>query len=61
MSRIYVYGTIGYDVDAEYMRLALEDAQGDIELRINSGGGDVFDGQAIFSLLEDYKNAPGAR
>ncbi len=61
MSRIYVYGTIGYDVDAEYMRLALEDAQGDIELRINSGGGDVFDGQAIFSLLEDYKKRTGSK
>ena len=61
MSRIYVYGTIGYDVDAEYMRLALEDAQGDIELRINSGGGDVFDGQAIFSLLEDYKKLTGSK
>lgn len=61
MSRIYVYGTIGYDVDAEYMRLALEDAQGDIELRINSGGGDVFDGQAIFSLLKDHKARTGSK
>tara|TARA_Y100000401_G_C8315177_1_gene222011 strand:+ start:483 stop:1151 length:669 start_codon:yes stop_codon:yes gene_type:complete len=61
MSRIYVYGTIGYDVDAEYMRLALEDSSDDIELRLNSGGGDVFDGQAIYNLLLDYKKRKGKK
>lgn len=57
--KIYVYGTIGYDIDADYIRLALDVAEDDIELRINSGGGDVFEGQAIFSLLESWKATTG--
>ena len=61
MERLYIYGSIGWDVDAHYMRLALEEITGDIELRINSGGGDVFEGQAIYSLLEDYKRRNNAR
>ena len=61
MERIYIYGSIGWDIDAQYMRLALEEAEGDIELRINSGGGDVFEGQAIYSLLEDYRKRNSAR
>jgi len=61
MERIYIYGSIGWDIDAQYMRLALEESEGDIELRINSGGGDVFEGQAIYSLLEDYRKRNSAR
>jgi len=61
-SKIYLYGTVGYDIDANYMRLALDEAtDGDLELRINSGGGDVFEGQAIYSLLESWKTTTGNR
>jgi len=59
MNKIYVYGTIGYDVDADYMRHALDETQGELEIRINSGGGDVFEGNAIYSLLESYKSKEG--
>jgi len=53
---------VGYDIDANYMRLALDEAtDGDLELRINSGGGDVFEGQAIYSLLESWKTTTGNR
>jgi len=57
--KIYLYGTIGYEIDAEFIRLALDSAEEDIELRINSGGGDVFEGQAIYSLLESWKSTTG--
>lgn len=60
-SKIYLYGTVGYDIDANYVRLALDEADGDLELRINSGGGDVFEGQAIYSLLESWKTTTGNR
>lgn len=59
--KIYVYGTIGYEIDADYLRLALDTADEDIELRINSGGGDVFEGQAIYSLLESWKSTTGGK
>ncbi len=61
-SKIYLYGTVGYDIDSNYMRMALDEASdGDLELRINSGGGDVFEGQAIYSLLESWKTTTGNR
>ena len=59
-NKIYLYGTIGYDISSDYMRLALDEiTEGNIELRINSGGGDVFEGQAIYSLLESWKTTTG--
>jgi ATP-dependent Clp endopeptidase proteolytic subunit ClpP len=37
------------------VRLALQDANGeDIEVHINSGGGDVFSGSEIYTLLRNY-------
>lgn len=61
-NRIYLFGTIGYDVNSDYMRMALDDVtEGDIELRINSGGGDVFEGQAIYSLVESWKTTTGGK
>jgi ATP-dependent Clp protease protease subunit len=59
MSKLYLYGTIGYDIDADYVRLALDDTTGDLELRINSGGGDVFEGNSIYALLNSWKARPG--
>lgn len=59
MAKLYIYGTIGFDVEADYIRAALDDMEGEVELRINSGGGDVFEGNAIYSLLESYKTKDG--
>jgi ATP-dependent Clp protease protease subunit len=56
MPKLYIYGTVGYDIDADYVRLALDDIVGELEVRINSGGGDVFEGNSIYSLLK-YWNA----
>lgn len=36
------------------MELALKDAEGDIELHINSKGGDAFEGMAIMNSLKNY-------
>jgi len=58
-ANIYLYGEIGLDVDADYIRTAIADASGGIDLRINSGGGEVFEGQAIYSLLNQYKTNSG--
>ena len=62
LNKFYLYGTVGYDVDADFTRLALDSyPEGDLEVRINSGGGDVFEGQAIYSLLESWKTTTGGR
>jgi len=61
MSKLYIYGTVGYDIDSEYVRLALDEAEGELELRINSGGGDVFEGNSIYALLSSWKNKEGNR
>lgn len=61
-AEITVYGDIGpkwlgYDVDAKSFHQELRDL-GDvsqIDLRINSFGGDVFDGLTIYRLLVDHK------
>jgi ATP-dependent Clp protease protease subunit len=52
---IDLYDEIGYwGTDARSFRSRLKDATGDITLRINSPGGDVFDGIAIYNDLLAY-------
>jgi ATP-dependent Clp protease protease subunit len=52
---IDLYDEIGYwGTDARGFRARLKDAKGDITLRINSPGGDVFDGIAIYNDLLAY-------
>lgn len=52
---IDLYDEIGYwGTDARSFRARLKDATGDITLRINSPGGDVFDGIAIYNDLLAY-------
>lgn len=52
---IELYDEIGYwGTDARSFRAKLKDASGDITLRINSPGGDVFDGIAIYNDLLAY-------
>ena len=58
-ANIYLYGEIGIDVDSQFIKAAIEDAPDGIDLRINSGGGEVFEGQAIYSLLNQYKTSTG--
>ena len=56
MRKIYIYGEIGWDITPENI---LEQLQGiepgkDITVIINSWGGDVFDGIAIYNTLLEY-------
>lgn len=52
---IDLYDEIGYwGVTAKAFRARLKEAKGDINLRINSPGGDVFDGIAIYNDLLAY-------
>lgn len=59
---IYMYGPIGYDWWTDSGTSAKEfardlDALGtrDVEIRVNSEGGDVFEGYAIYSAIKRYK------
>lgn len=54
-TQIDLYDEIGYwGTDARSFRAKLKEATGDITLRINSPGGDVFDGIAIYNDLLAY-------
>lgn len=56
---VYLYGDIGYEVSSGQIASELRacaDAGGRIEVRINSNGGDVFSGIAIYNTL---KNSDG--
>jgi len=53
---IDLYDEVGYwGTDARSFRSRLKDAKGDITLRINSPGGDVMDGIAIYNDLLAYE------
>ena len=60
MATIYLYDEIGPGyygmLDGKWMADELAKADGeDVELRINSPGGSVFDGQAMYTALASYK------
>lgn len=58
-STIYLYGVIDeyWGVSAEEIARSLEDLKGKaVTLRINSPGGDVFDGRAMYSAIRQHGN-----
>ena len=61
-AEVYLYDAIGADmwgagISAKDFALALKDAAGcdHLKVRINSPGGDVFDGVAIYNLIRNFK------
>lgn len=59
MSELVIYGDIGESywgdsVTASGVKAELDDMKGDISVRINSPGGSVFDGFAIYNLLKAH-------
>jgi ATP-dependent Clp endopeptidase proteolytic subunit ClpP len=54
MQQIKINGEIGFEVLASDIEEVLNNANGDIELLIDSPGGSVFEGVTIFNLLRDY-------
>lgn len=53
MNEIYLYGAID-ELTAKDFATFISQAEGDIKVRINSVGGDVFCSLAIFNLLQEY-------
>jgi ATP-dependent protease ClpP protease subunit len=54
-AEVLLYDEIGYwGVTAADMAAALSPISGPLHLRVNSPGGDVFDGIAIYNMLADY-------
>ena len=53
-SGINIFGEIGWDVTVASIAKALED-QGDVVVNINSIGGSMFEGIAIYNLLREHK------
>ncbi|EIC23278.1 head maturation protease, ClpP-related [Thiorhodovibrio frisius] len=54
--KVLIEGVIGADTTASGIRAALEGAT-DIELRINSPGGDAYEGIALHNLLAEHRRA----
>jgi ATP-dependent protease ClpP protease subunit len=60
MKRIAIEGIVGWDLMAADVREQLDQANGEeIDLIVNSPGGSVFEGFAIFNALRDYSRAGG--
>lgn len=59
ISEIVIYGDIGdswfwESVSAKDIKNTLDDIDGDVIIRLNSPGGDAFDGIAIYNLLKNH-------
>lgn len=54
MSEIVMYGGVGWEIDAQGVLAALKDVEGDVTIRMNSGGGDAFEGVAIKNVLRSH-------
>ena len=53
---IYIYGEIGFEVDAKDFINEIKALKGKpFNLHINSVGGSVFEGQAIYTTIQNYK------
>ena len=60
MNQIDIYSDIGESfwgetISANDVKSMLDDMQGDVTVRINSQGGSVFDGFAIYNLLDQHE------
>lgn len=53
--QIAIEGMIGWDLAAKDVRAQLDGADGDVELLINSPGGVVTEGIAMYNAIRDYK------
>lgn len=54
MTEIVMYGGVGWEIDAQGVLAALKDVEGDVTIRMNSGGGDAFEGVAIKNVLRSH-------
>lgn len=54
MKTINLHGVVGWDIDAKEFSENLDNTTGDILLDLNSGGGYITDGVAIFNKIKSY-------
>ena len=54
MNEILVYGTVGWEITAAETIAKLADMTGDVTVRINSYGGDSFEGVAVMNALRHH-------
>ncbi|QTE22395.1 head maturation protease, ClpP-related [Polaribacter cellanae] len=55
MKELTIYGQIGREITDESFLQELKKVQGDFTLKINSPGGSVFQGYAIYNALKEHK------
>lgn len=54
MSDLMIYGEIGWEVNAADVVREIEDTSGELTVRVNSPGGDVYQGLSIMNALRAY-------
>lgn len=54
MTEVVMYGGVGWEITAQDVLAALKDVDGDVTVRMNSGGGDAFEGVAIMNVLRSH-------
>lgn len=54
MTDVMIYGEIGFETTTVSVREQLANAEGPISVRINSPGGDVYEGIGILNALREY-------
>lgn len=54
MNEILMYGTVGYEITGAEVIRQLADMPGDVTVRINSYGGDSFEGVAVMNALRHH-------
>ena len=60
--KIQLNGIIGWDITVNTIRASLKEADGeDLELEVSSPGGFVYEGLAIFRILQKYKTEHDAK
>jgi ATP-dependent protease ClpP protease subunit len=52
MGKVFIYGAIGYEVDSKAIISEIEQSKDSLEVYINSPGGDVYEGFAIYNALQ---------
>ena len=54
MNEILIYGDIGFEVHSREIVSQLKDANGPVTVRVNSYGGDIYEGISIMNALRSY-------
>lgn len=61
MNELVLFGDVGYEVQASRVVAELAEARGDVLVRINSYGGDIYEGLAIMNALRSHDGEVTAR